>query len=110
MPGDGEAAEVQRAAVLFPRFFLWLIGSLLSGLLLLGGVVVAQVRTTADTHEKKMDIQERTVNDHESRLRVLEQGQKDLKDVTKETNQDVKEIRRLLEQQVRRKPGSVTWP
>lgn len=101
-----EGKELQRAAVMFPRFFLWVIGALLSALTLLTGAVVAQVRSVVEDNTKKVERHEMAVNDHEARLRLQEQITRDLKDTAKETNQDVKEIRKLLEQRERRDNGS----
>lgn len=100
--GDPEAQELQRAAVMFPRLFLWVIGALLTVMMGLGSFIVADLRSDAAEKKQKIEKHEQGMGEHEARLRLLEQSQKDLKDTAKETNQDVK---RLLELQLRQQNG-----
>lgn len=108
MPDDApeEVTELRRAAVMFPKLFLWIIGGLMSVLTLLGGMVVAQVRSDAQEQKQKIEHHGVSMSDHESRLRLLEQSQKDLKETMRDTNQAVKDtnqdVKRLLELQLRR--------
>lgn len=106
----GQVQELRRAAVMFPRLFLWIIGGLLSALTLLGGVVVAQVKSGMEENTKKVEKHETSVQDHEARMRLMERTQQDLKDKTTETNQDVKEIRRLIEEQMRHDRNAARRP
>lgn len=98
----GSAHEVTRAAFMFPRFFVWLIGSLMTLLTLMGGIVVAQIKSASEEAKQKVDRHEERVNDHAARLLLLEQSQRDLKETSRDTNSEVKEIRRMIESQIRR--------
>ncbi len=99
---DESTQELQRVAVMFPRLFLWVIGILMSALTLLGGAVVSNLYSTTLDTTKKLDAHEPKLSDHEVRLRVLEAAMKEMAVKTSETNVDVKEIRRLLEDSMRR--------
>lgn len=97
--GDEESRELQRATQLFPRTVLWLIGVGILLLLLMAGAVYKQVVATAEEVRQQVTTHDTKVNDHEARIRILEQQGKDLKDTAKETRDDVREIRRLIETQ-----------
>ena len=102
-PPACEEKELHRAAVMFPRLFLWVIGAGIVALTSLGGLVVAQQRTEGEQQRQKVTEHEKQMGDHEARLRLLEQAAKDLKDTATETRQDVKEIRRLIEDRIPRR-------
>ena len=108
MPSDApeEIQELHRAAVMFPKLFLWVIGALMSLLTLLGGVVVTGLVRAGEAVKQKQETHDVQMSDHDARLRLLEQSQRDLKDTTKDTNGDVKEIRRLIEEQMRHQNNS----
>jgi len=106
-----EVTELRRAAVMFPKLFLWIIGGLMSALTLLGGVVVAQVRSESAEQKQKTEVHGTQMADHEARLRLLEQTTRDLKETSRDTNQAVKDtnqdVKRLLELQLRREGNAV---
>ena len=97
--GDDESRELQRAATLFPKTVIWLIGLGILLLLVMAGAVYKQVVATAEEVWQQVTTHDTKVNDHEARIRILEQQGKDLKDTAKETRDDVREIRRLIETQ-----------
>ena len=96
---DDETGEFQRAVVMFPKFAIWLLSGMFVGLASLGGAVVAQQKGAIDKQMERGDRHEIQMGDHETRLRMLERSQQELKETTRETNYDVK---RLLELQMRR--------
>lgn len=91
------ARELRTAAVMFPKLFLWAMGMLILALTGLGGVVVTGLVRAGEEAKQKVETHDKGMTDHEARLRLLEQQSKDIKDTAKETRDDVKEIRRLIE-------------
>jgi len=102
-PPEGEVKELQRAAVLFPRLFLWVISIGMMALLGLGSVVVAQQRGVVEETKQKVETHERVLAERGTKIQLLEQAVRDLKDTSTETRQDVKEIRRLIEERMPRR-------
>lgn len=105
MAADETGKELQRAAVMFPRLFVWIIGVLMSALTLLGGAAVKGIYSGAEENRLELGAHKMTVNDHEVRIRVIETGLLNLNQKVSETNLDVKDIRKLLEESLRARGG-----
>ena len=102
MTETGERRELQQAAVMFPRLFLWLIGAGIFALMSLAGIVVGQHRGIIEETRQKVDRHDAVLAERGTKIQLLEQATQDLKATAAETRQDVKEIRRLIEERLRR--------